>query len=569
MWVLDRSIRRAPNPHIRKQAQIMSVGTTLSLAVWLSVYFIPLLLFNRKFPFAEFSTLLLIFWPGTLAYVIVKHRFMNIDVIVKRGVAYAITSGFVVLAYFILVAGLGQLVLLLTGSTSQIFTILATLLIAALFNPVRQKVRSFVDRRFYPSRFLYREGVRLFTHQLINVVDLQQLLDQLHEFLRETIGIRPVALLWKNKNEKRFMISRLDGFELANSAFFTAEDKVVKHLQNSKQLLDLSVLSDKPAMIAADEKKRWELLQTELLLPLFAKGELLGILSLGTKGEDDPYYKEDLELLASLGDQVNISLENAVLTDELREQDRLKKELEVARRIQLSSLPQADPQVAGLDISGISIPALEVGGDYYDYLSFADGRFGVVIGDVSGKGTSAALYMSQLKGVLQTASRYHRSLKELLIEVNAITFDNIELQSYITLMCGAFDVKSRKLQIVKAGHLPLLHYSARDRSFRELAPRGLGIGLEHGKIFRSELEEIEAPFGPGDVFLFYTDGIIEARNSDGDEFEASALHKVIQENGWGTACELRERIISQVRQFTAGAPQRDDMTLVVVKVDGE
>lgn len=567
MLALDHSIKHAPNPHIKKQAQIMSVGTTLSLAAWLVLYFLPGLLFNQKLPYAEFSALLLIFWPGVLAYVIVKHRFMNIDVIVKRGVAYAITSGFVVAAYFVLVAGLGQLVVTMTGATSQIFTILATLIIAALFNPVRQKVRHFVDRRFYPSRYVYREAVRAFTHQLINVVDLHQLLQKLQTFLAVTIHIRPVALIWQNNSKDKFIVKTIEGIELPSPPAFTTEDKAIKQLQNTKQLLDLSALLDQSGQISPDEKKRWLLLDAELLMPLLSRGELCGMLSLGIKGEDDPYYKEDLDLLSNLGDQVNISLENAILTEELREQDRLKKELEVARRIQISSLPQKDPQVAGLDISGVSIPALEVGGDYYDYLSFPDDRFGVVIGDVSGKGTSAALYMSQLKGVLQTASRHHRSLKDLMIEVNAITFDSIELQSYITLMCGAFDVKARKLQLVKAGHLPLIHYSARDRSFRELAPRGLGIGLEQGIIFQTELEEAQITFAPGDIFLFYTDGIVDARNSDGEEFEAKALLKVIEENGWDTAGDLRERIISQVRQFTAGASQVDDMTLVVVKVE--
>jgi len=566
MWVLDRSIKNAPNSHIKKQAQIMAKGTTLSLTVWLAVYFLPLLLFNKKLPFAEFSALLLILWPVTLAYVIIKHRFMNIDVIVKRGVAYAITSGFVVAAYFILVAGLGQLVVMLTGSTSQLFTILATLLIAALFNPVRERVRNFVDRRFYPSRFQYREAVRSFTHQLVKVVDLHELLNVLQSFLMNTMHIRPVALIWKSKPENRFTVQTLEGIDLPAPPSFTLEDKAMKHMQNTRQLLDLSALLDQPGLISTDEKKRWQLLDTELLMPLFSKGQLNGVLSLGLKREDDPYYKEDLELLSSLGDQVNISLENAVLTEALREQDRLKKELEVARRIQLGSLPQADPQVAGLDVSGVSIPALEVGGDYYDYLSLPDGRFGVVVGDVSGKGTSAALYMSQLKGVLQTASRYHRSLKELLTEVNAITFDNIELQSYITLLCAAFNVKNQKLSVVKAGHQPLIHYSARDRSFRELAPRGIGIGLEHGKIFQAELEEVQTAFAPGDVFIFYTDGIIEARNSRDEEFDTTTILKLIQENGWDSACELRERIVSQVRSFAAGASQHDDMTLVVVKV---
>jgi serine phosphatase RsbU (regulator of sigma subunit) len=208
---------------------------------------------------------------------------------------------------------------------------------------------------------------------------------------------------------------------------------------------------------------------------------------------------------------------------------------------------------------------LEVGGDYYDYLAFADGRFGVVVGDVSGTGTSAALYMAQLKGMLQAGAKHHRSLKELVVEVNAITFASITAQSFITLMCGAFDVKAKKLSLVRAGHLPLMHYSAAERTCRQVVPKGIGLGLENGRLFQSELEELELAFKPNDVFLFYTDGIAEAHDAEGNEFEAQLLAKILQENGWNNAAALREKIFSQVQRFAAGSAPHDDMTLVVVK----
>jgi serine phosphatase RsbU (regulator of sigma subunit) len=169
---------------------------------------------------------------------------------------------------------------------------------------------------------------------------------------------------------------------------------------------------------------------------------------------------------------------------------------------------------------------------------------------------------------LKTASRYHRSIKDLLIEVNSITYKNIEAQAYITLMCAAFDIETRQLSLAKAGHLPLIHYSAGDRRCRQLIPKGIGIGLEQGEIFKAELEETRLGFGAGDVFVFYTDGVIEARNPDGEEFETEPLLNLIQQNGWASAAELRDRIISQVREFAGEASQRDDMTLVVVKADG-
>jgi sigma-B regulation protein RsbU (phosphoserine phosphatase) len=566
LFVLDHSIKHAPNPYVKRQAQIMAWGTTLSLAVPMCFLFLPDLLFDWIPPYGEFTALLLILWPATLAYAIVKHRFMDIDVIVKRGVAYALTSGIVVAAYFLLIVGVGKLVLYLTGSTSQLVTIIATLLIAALFNPVKNRIQRFVDRRFYPQRFTYREAMHAFGHELVNVVDLQKLLELLKSFFFETMQIRPVALLLYHEVERKFSVRTIAGAEMNNPPVFTHQDKVIKRLQESQHLVDLSLLKDQSGLLSEDEIARWEGLGTELALPLLSKGELTGIVTLGVKEGDEPYYKEDLDMLTALGDQINVAFKTTLLTEELREQDRLRKELEVARRIQLSSLPQSDPQIPGLEISGISIPALEVGGDYYDYIDFADGRFGVVVGDVSGKGTSAALYMSTLKGILKAASKYHRSLKDLLVEVNAIAFQSMELQSYITLMCGAFDIKGHKLSLVRAGHLPLLHYSAQDRICRQLVPKGIGVGLENGQIFKSELEEVEVAFGLGDVFLFYTDGITEARDSLGNEFETDLLAKTIQENGWEKATALREKIIAQVQKFTAEASLKDDMTLVVVKV---
>lgn len=567
MFVLRHSIRRAPNAYIKKQAQIMAHGATLTLSIPLVVYFLPYLFTGNTLPYAEFTLLLLILWPVTLAYVIIKHRFMDIQVIVKRGVSYAIVSGIVIAVYFLLVLGAGQLLLRLTGLQNQFMTIIATLLIAALFNPLKNWVQKFLDRRFYSSRFLQREAIRHFGHQLVNIVDFATLVDLLKNFLVEKLQIRPVALFMHEENKPHWRVRVTSDTALLDLPEFKPADKIIKLLQERQQLVDLSSLEEQIGEISAEEKSRLRKLQAELVLPILSKNNLVGLLTLGSKAGNESYYKEDLELLATLGDQINISFENALLTEKLREQDRLKKELEIARRIQLSSLPQADPQIPGLEITGVSIPALEVGGDYYDYLNFTDGRFGVVIGDVSGKGTSAALYMSQLKGMLQAGARHHRSLKDLVIEVNAITYQSFTAQSFITLMCGAFDVSARQLSLVRAGHLPLIHYSAHEKICRQHVPKGLGLGLENGPIFKHELEEMNLAFGPGDVFVFYTDGLSEAQNTQGQELETAWVETIIQENGYTSAVDLRKKITTQLHQLTTAEAPRDDMTLIVVKVE--
>ncbi len=560
--LLRFSMIRDPNPLVRKQSEIMLRGTVVSLAIPMMLYFLPKLLFGNPLPYSEWAGQLVIVWPLTLAYVIVKHRFMNIDVIIKRGLAYALTSGFVVAAYYLLVVGVGRLALYLTGSRSQIVTILATLFIASIFTPVKNRVQHFVESRFYPGRFLFRAALRVFSHRLVNVLDLEKLLQNLRSFFTETMRISPSAIFWFDAATQRYLPRADESFRHIS---FTKEDAVVKSLFIKQQLLDLSSLKNEDEPFSEIDLEKWEHLRTEMVMPLWSQGELVGFLSIGPKANREPYFKEELELLESLSDRVNIAVENALLTEELREQDRLKKELEVARRIQMMSLPQSDPIVPGLQVSGLSIPALEVGGDYYDYLQHPNGQFGVVVGDVAGKGTSAALYMSQLKGILKTASKYHNSLKELITEVNSIIFNSIELQFFITLAIGVFDMPTRKFRMVRAGHLPLVHYSARRRRCQELTPSGIGIGLEDGKIFKKQLQEKVVAFNPGDVFLFYTDGVVEARNRGGEEFESAFLMNLLQERNHLSALELRDEIIEQVRTFSDDSNQNDDMTLVVVK----
>jgi len=508
MSLLGRHAHSNQDSHVARQARIMYYGTLLFLALPTGYHFIPKGLLGLQLPFSDYGLFLLILWPVTIAYVIVKHRFMDIDVIVKRGVAYALMSGFVVAAYFLLVVVVGKIVLNVTGANSQLITIFATLFIAALFNPVKNRIQNFVDRRFFPGRFRYREAVREFQHQLINIVDLKKLFADLLDFFSSSMQIRCVTVLWQDRGSNAYRIHSARGIAVPADFSIPEDDAIATELQKRKKLLDLAPLRESDAL-PQEPKQRWQSLHAEIIQPLLYKGHLIGMLTLGQKEENEPFYQEDLELLEALGDQIHISLENALLTEELREQDRLKKELEVAHRIQLSSLPQSDPNIPGLDVSGISIPAMEVGGDYYDYLNLTDGCFGVVVGDVSGKGTSAALYMSQLKGVLKTASKFYKSLKDLVAEVNAITFYSIEETSFITLSCAAFDPRARKLRLVRAGHLPMLYYSAKDKCCSQITPKGIGIGLENGTVFNREIEEVELKFHPGDVFIFYSDGLTE------------------------------------------------------------
>jgi serine phosphatase RsbU (regulator of sigma subunit) len=243
----------------------------------------------------------------------------------------------------------------------------------------------------------------------------------------------------------------------------------------------------------------------------------------------------------------------------------MKHELEIARRIQLASLPQRTPEVAGLDVAGRSIPALEVGGDFFDYLNGREGHLTVVVGDVSGKGTSAALYMSKVQGILRSLHGFAPSLADMFIRTNRLLWNDMEKKSFITAVGATFDTTSHNLVFARAGHLPLYRFTALSRIVETVTPKGLGLGLENTGLFSNELEEKSMNFGAGDIILFVTDGITEARNAQKEEFGEERLLRILKDNASSTAGQLRDYILDEVHAFEGELTPHDDRTVVVVK----
>ena len=244
----------------------------------------------------------------------------------------------------------------------------------------------------------------------------------------------------------------------------------------------------------------------------------------------------------------------------------MEEDLRVARTIQMSLLPQEYVEVEGLKIAAVCLPANEMGGDYYDLLPLSSDRLGVLIADVSGKGTSAALSMAELKGLILSLSRNHDSPRFLLSELNEILAPNLDRRSFITMTYAIIDSKKRTLRVARAGHNPLIHFDGRTGVTHLLSPPGLALGFDAGDTFRKVIQELEIPLVPGDAFLFFTDGISEAMNGASDLFGEGRLAQILKDANALSSDELKERILEEVRIFAAGESPHDDMTLVIVKV---
>jgi sigma-B regulation protein RsbU (phosphoserine phosphatase) len=251
-----------------------------------------------------------------------------------------------------------------------------------------------------------------------------------------------------------------------------------------------------------------------------------------------------------------------------REKQRLDDELRIAREIQKSLLPIAPPAMAGMTIADLCEPAREVGGDYYDFFELSPRRLGVMVADVSGKGTSAALYMAELKGLMLALTRKEESPRRLLIEANRLLSEHLDNRSFITMTYAIIDLETRTLTCARAGHTPLIVVSG-GRS-HVICPSGMVLGLRlpgAAERFAEVLEEHTRPLAAGDVIVLYTDGITEAMNADGDLFSDEALGRVVEGQDDQDAAGIRERVVREVRAFVGDAEPHDDMTMIVLKVD--
>jgi hypothetical protein len=248
------------------------------------------------------------------------------------------------------------------------------------------------------------------------------------------------------------------------------------------------------------------------------------------------------------------------------ENERLKRELDIARRVQMSFLPKQTPRLPGLEISSTCLPASEVGGDYYDFIDMGENRLGFAIGDVSGKGVSAAFYMTLAKGFLRSLSRTTWSPAQILTEMNTLFYENVERGHFISLIFGVLDLNDRKMTFARAGHDPIFWYRPDTDSFERLLPPGIALGLEPGDVFDTIIVERSIDIRPGDLFVLYTDGFSEAMNQYANEFSEERLAQAIRRHADLPTAEILSKIKTQVSHFVGHSPQHDDMTMVIMRI---
>jgi serine phosphatase RsbU (regulator of sigma subunit) len=291
---------------------------------------------------------------------------------------------------------------------------------------------------------------------------------------------------------------------------------------------------------------------------------LLGLVVLGPRLSEEPYSADDERLLGSVASQAGVTLENMALAarmaERLQAEQRAAHEIELARQVQARLLPAAGPRLRSLEYAGRCRQARSVGGDYYDFLDAGEGRVGLVLADVSGKGFAAALLVSSLHASLRSQSPRASDLPARLETVNRLLYEATETSRYATLFLGEFDDADRRLRYANCGHNPPLVLRS-DGSRERLAATAMVVGLVDEWTAGTE----EALLGPGDLLAIYSDGLSEATNETGEEFGEARLARTVETHRDTGARAILDAVFAEVSRFSAGE-QADDQTMVIARV---
>jgi len=254
---------------------------------------------------------------------------------------------------------------------------------------------------------------------------------------------------------------------------------------------------------------------------------------------------------------------NLLLLFEVADKLTAKDELEVARDVQTNLIPLNPPENNEFEVVCHYETARDVGGDFIDFISKPDGSYLISIGDVSGKGMSAALYMVQVRLLLRHLSDFFDNPKAILTSLNKNIFKHIKKNLYLSVTLA--DIRGKNLKICRAGHTPLLHYNSAKRICSEIKQKGMALGLSNGSVFEGSLEEYELTLSTNDILIFYSDGLTETMNTGKNEFGLDRIKDLLILNSHKGAGEIKTEILDEVDKFRGYAEVHDDLTMIILK----
>jgi serine phosphatase RsbU (regulator of sigma subunit) len=507
--------------------------------------------------------------PVAFGYSIFRYSLMDVSDVVKNTIMYGTATVSVAAIYFLIIYLIGQQLSAVIGSEYQGITAgLIFIVFAIVFQSTKDRFQEVVTRKFYPEQFAYQKVLVKFSNDVATIVGIDNILDSAQATFVEALKLDKFAIALKVNDSNKFSLVRDKDFSNSDLTIYNSGNKIQKYLIQRNKLRQLPVIDHTNFDEVLPENAN-ELLEEEIftIIPLIIKSKVVGLLLFGLKYSGSKFAGKDLELLVASSNQLAASIENARLYNSEAEKIKIEVDLDNARKIQEKLLPGFIPQIKGLDIAGKMIPAMHVGGDYYDLIAISDTKLFVVIGDVSGKGMAASFYMTKLQTMMRLHCRGGESPKEILINVNRELYNSIERNWFITASVALFDTEKKSVTYCRAGHTPLMILNGDEK--KVIQPQGIGLGLESGAVFNSSLEEIEIPINNNDMYVLFSDGVNETMNKSDELYGMERFEEVLLKTSQMRAASALTNVLNSLDKFRLEQAHNDDITLVMVKYSEE
>jgi serine phosphatase RsbU (regulator of sigma subunit) len=428
-----------------------------------------------------------------------------------------------------------------------------------------------VDRVFYRQHYDYRKTIKDISEAMISILDPGQIHRRLIGSVVKEMFLENGLLFLPDSTGQSYQVQFAEGTGTENlsSREIGKENVLLQLMREKKDTLFRHEIDLNPAYEAHREALGpiFQSFGSELMLPLKYKDEVRGIVSLGRKKSGKMFTAEDLDLLKTITNQSAIALENAKLFEENIEKSRMEEELKIAHNIQLSMLPEKAPTIGGFSIAARSIPAREVGGDFYDFIEIEDDgtkKLAIIVGDVSGKAVSGALVMAASRSIFRVLTETHVSVEEVMNRGNARLHRDIKKGMFVALLCAVLDPKEKTMAFSNAGQVQPILCSSEKPKAEYIDTEGDRFPL--GIIKDCHYQETRVSLKQGDILVFYTDGMVEAVNDKGELYGFERFLTSIEEGRKLSANELLDKLIGDVLRYVGQVEQHDDLTTVVVKV---
>ena len=510
----------------RRRLKILYYGAAVGLAPFFILLIISLARSKdvgqdipRWIIFPSFFILLL--FPLSLAYVVIVHRAVDVRILIRQGTRYAFARQSVNIIRILLAVWLSLSMIDFVRHPGhqrnvdvvRIFGIIAIFFVFRF--RLSKRLQQKIDQRFFREAYSTEQLLSELSEEARNFTEVTPLINTITQRLRDTLHIERIAVFLRSGETFRLQLATGPPLLPNTAEVFSLPAASTTIATLSRAKTPANVYRDDPSswLVDATDAERNALtdLSTELLVPLPGRNRLAGVIALGPKRSEEPYTKTDRQLLQTIASQTGLALENAELlenlTTEITQRERISREIEIAREVQERLFPQSYPDFPGVDLAGYCRPAQAVGGDYYDFFVLEDGRLALALGDISGKGISAALLMASLRASLRSiASLQQSDLASLIHRVNNLVYESSTTNRYATFFYAEYNPNSGLLTFVNAGHNP--PYILRKGQAIPLEATGTVIGL----LPNAEYAQATISLHSGDILLAFTDGVSEAMN---------------------------------------------------------